>query len=846
MKKYIILFALVVASVFHAVAQNNAATRTTIEQLPYENRADYIKQATNFLHMYYSQLLLNVDELMIREEYIKANMSDNAQRYKPEFMLVSNNNMNFLTPEQYLQELGKQYREYNTDKIEITVDNVNINQDDFFMPNIVKLYVIAEYDLTLSYEDKILFKRRCRAYCLFPKAMVYINVKLMQVEPVRDIVAYVAVENKTETETKVQKTKGQNISFETASQTGSSQSTKNYDYIGKYDDGIAVIRKDNKYGFVKEDGTILVHPIYDAIGCQEDGKAQNDLVLWKSIYKLISVKKDGKWGMIDKDGITIVPFMYDCVEKSSNYDNSPIWVMKDGKHGCVDENGKVIIPVKYEEKIRFYNGQPAKTKLNGKWGCLNEAGEAVVPFIFSYKVDFGWDNKYAPAKKGDKYGYLNRKGEWFIPAKYDYAGAFYHERAAVKLNGKMGFIDTNGNLVIPAIYESAVYLNFSRKEDGDEYNCIGYSFYEGRAEVKQNGKWGLIDVDGKQITPFIYDRFIWSSKYGYSFDINGKYVDCHLSLYNAIEGKDTVYLDFNGNRYMTKKMRYEKCDSIMAEQGLVNAMVYLAEKKYEKKDIKNALKWFNKATESGDIKFYNERAKCYYYAKDDTKSYSKALELFKKAAKENNKEAMSFLGWMYEHGQGCKKNISEAISWYKKADNYGDSKKRLEELDKLYANGYEYVDLGLSVKWATCNLGASVPEESGDRYAWGEFNTKSTFTKKNCTTYKKKYMMNFSGREYWDAARSNRKGLWRTPTAKEFSELIVKCKWDWTEINGKTGYKVTGPNGNSIFIPFGGNYWSSTSTDSKIGTFFGIGRWDKPYISTIERFFGHYIRPVID
>ena len=163
-KAYIIIFLCLAFTLCQA--QISTVNRATAEQLPYENRADYIKQAKNFLHTYYSQLLLNVDELMIREEYIKANMFDNAQRYKPEFMLVSNNNMNFLTPEQYLQELGKQYREYNTDKIEITVDNVNINQDDFFMPNIVKLYVIAEYDLTLSYEEKILFKRRCRAYCM--------------------------------------------------------------------------------------------------------------------------------------------------------------------------------------------------------------------------------------------------------------------------------------------------------------------------------------------------------------------------------------------------------------------------------------------------------------------------------------------------------------------------------------------------------------------------------------------------------------------------------------------------------------------------------------------------------
>ena len=178
-------------------AQNSTVNRATAEQLPYENRTEYIKQATNFLHTYYSQLMLNVDEL-VQQEFIKTNMPENAQRYKPEFMLTPNKNMSFLTPEQYLQELGKQYLGYNTDNIEITVDNVNINQDDFFMPNIVKLYVIAEYDLTLSYEEKILFKRRCRAYCLFPKAMVYIKVKLMQIEPLKDLTTYTHEQHKVD------------------------------------------------------------------------------------------------------------------------------------------------------------------------------------------------------------------------------------------------------------------------------------------------------------------------------------------------------------------------------------------------------------------------------------------------------------------------------------------------------------------------------------------------------------------------------------------------------------------------------------------------------------------------
>lgn len=49
-------------------------------------------------------------------------------------------------------------------------------------------------------------------------------------------------------------------------------------------------------------------------------------------------------------------------------------------------------------------------------------------------------------------------------------------------------------------------------------------------------------------------------------------------------------------------------------------------------------------------------------------------------------------------------------------------------------NGHEYIDLGLSVKWATHNVGANTPEECGDYYAWGETTTKSTYFASNCTT----------------------------------------------------------------------------------------------------------------
>jgi hypothetical protein len=152
-----------------------------------------------------------------------------------------------------------------------------------------------------------------------------------------------------------------------------------------------------------------------------------------------------------------------------------------------------------------------------------------------------------------------------------------------------------------------------------------------------------------------------------------------------------------------------------------------------------------------------------------------------------------------------------------------------------YINGHEYVDLGLpsGLKWATCNVGANSPEEYGDYYAWGETSTKSDYSSSNCPTYGLSYS-ELQSQGYidsegnltaqYDAATANWGGSWRMPTYDELKELRDNCTWRWTTQNGVKGYKVEGPNGNSIFLPAAGyrdgsslyragsrgDYWSST------------------------------------
>ena len=139
----------------------------------------------------------------------------------------------------------------------------------------------------------------------------------------------------------------------------------------------------------------------------------------------------------------------------------------------------------------------------------------------------------------------------------------------------------------------------------------------------------------------------------------------------------------------------------------------------------------------------------------------------------------------------------------------------------MIAPSHEYVDLGLSVKWATCNVGASKPEEYGDYFAWGETQPKDYY---DWLTYKwcngsddetqTKYCTNSSYgtvdtktvlEASDDAATVNWGGAWRMPTKAEQDELRNNCTWTWTTQNGVDGYKVTSKsNGNSIFLPAAG------------------------------------------
>lgn len=132
---------------------------------------------------------------------------------------------------------------------------------------------------------------------------------------------------------------------------------------------------------------------------------------------------------------------------------------------------------------------------------------------------------------------------------------------------------------------------------------------------------------------------------------------------------------------------------------------------------------------------------------------------------------------------------------------------------------FEAIDLGLSVKWASFNLGAYKPSDMGDLFYWS--NTYADQSRPSYPANNVNVIGDFSGNEMHDAATCQLGHNWRTPTFEECEELINRCKWEDCIIDGVAGKKVTGPNGKNIFFPnnqldfetkeySSGFYWSST------------------------------------
>ncbi len=217
---------------------------------------------------------------------------------------------------------------------------------------------------------------------------------------------------------------------------------------------------------------------------------------------------------------------------------------------------------------------------------------------------------------------------------------------------------------------------------------------------------------------------------------------------------------------------------------------------------------------------------------------------------------MMLFGAMMTSFTACEKNPVEENG------NGNGGGSQTEEPD-FNPNGHEYVDLGLpsGTLWATCNVGASAPEEYGDKFAWGEITIvkndydwseykHGVYNEDDTTNYGMIKYNNIDGKTILDpeddAATQIWGGSWRMPTKQEMRELCTECKWNPTTKNETVGYDVVGINGNSIFLPKV-NCWTSDIGFSLRAAYmlFFYHDEDDPYMATAIRISPFRIRPVL-
>ena len=176
-------------------------------------------------------------------------------------------------------------------------------------------------------------------------------------------------------------------------------------------------------------------------------------------------------------------------------------------------------------------------------------------------------------------------------------------------------------------------------------------------------------------------------------------------------------------------------------------------------------------------------------------------------------------------------------------------------------NGRPWVDLGLpsDTKWATYNVGTKNIHGVGTRIAWGETDTKKTFSP-NAYSLNDRELPSYAGEANYDLATAQWGEGWYTPTKQQWDELIEYCDWDYVMINGINGVLFTSRKTyNTIFLPSTGYtddetfkliyttynlaYWSSTGARTN-GAHAYIANYEQGYMTTTNRYVAHCVRAV--
>jgi hypothetical protein len=260
-----------------------------------------------------------------------------------------------------------------------------------------------------------------------------------------------------------------------------------YDEIFNFNEGLALAKKDNKYGCIDKSNKVVIPFKYDGKGF-ENGFSDG----------LIALEKDGDYGYLDKQGNVVIPF--DKKFNGSPFSSGFATISKGGI-GCdvvngnivfrtpepfmmafIDKTGKQVTDFCECEYKGFRNGycvvEDGRTRLSG---LIDSYGNMVVPAQYLF-VASGWikDDLVCVMSYSRKKGFVDlRTGHLIIPCEYEGSGFFFSEGLCfVEKNGRCGYINMSNQIEIPLIYDCA------------------HDFHEGFAVVERYGKYGYVDRYG--------------------------------------------------------------------------------------------------------------------------------------------------------------------------------------------------------------------------------------------------------------------------------------------------------------------------------------------------------------
>lgn len=247
-----------------------------------------------------------------------------------------------------------------------------------------------------------------------------------------------------------------------------------FDLSNDFNNGYAVVSKDEKFGLLNAGGFFNIEPKYE------------ELVFIGS--NLLKAKtSDELWGIVNVQGEIILPFLYDAI---GEFSENRVLIAKDEKCGYADEKGNVVIPLIYRfTSIMMTTGQFksgfAMLKQKVKSIIIDTTGKVL---SFPAYEDYGLPSQgLMPVKKYKKWGYADMTGKIKIPNRYESAEPFNNGYGIIRLNKMTGAVDTSGVIFIQALYEDI-------------------SIMEKAIVVRNNGKSGLLSTSGILLVPCSYDK----------------------------------------------------------------------------------------------------------------------------------------------------------------------------------------------------------------------------------------------------------------------------------------------------------------------------------------------------